>query len=60
MDRGNLTDPTSGKAVANILPAIGGEVGLISADGTFYPDVRLTAQWVGDKKLAYMAIRGVG
>lgn len=57
---GNLTDPTSGDAVANIVPAIGGEVGLVSTDGTFFPDIRVTAQWVNDKKLVYLSIHGVG
>lgn len=57
---GNLTDPTSDDVVAKIVPAIGGEVGLLSNDGTFFPDIRITAQWVNDKKLAYLAIHGVG
>lgn len=55
-----MTDPASGKVVANLVPGIGEEVGLVVADGTFFPDARIVAQWVGDEKLAYLSVRGVG
>ncbi|OCH84251.1 hypothetical protein OBBRIDRAFT_839842 [Obba rivulosa] len=49
---GDLTD-VAGSLVATVVPAT-------AADGTFFPDAKLTLQWAADGKFAYLHAQGVG
>ncbi|OCH84253.1 hypothetical protein OBBRIDRAFT_891896 [Obba rivulosa] len=56
---GNLSD-SSGNMVATIMTGPGAEHGIVAADGTFFPDARITLQWTADQKFAYIDAHGVG
>ncbi|RPD65777.1 hypothetical protein L227DRAFT_597222 [Lentinus tigrinus ALCF2SS1-6] len=56
---GNLTDPTSGKLAATVLPG-SADTGVISNSGAFFPVVSLPLRWEVDQKLAYLHVTGIG
>ncbi|KAF5388909.1 hypothetical protein D9757_005128 [Collybiopsis confluens] len=58
---GNCTDPHTGDVVANILPGLGGEFGIISSvTNALYTDVTLVLRFVDDGSIAYLSGQGVG
>ncbi|KAJ7578289.1 hypothetical protein C8J56DRAFT_1112358 [Mycena floridula] len=57
---GNLTDPTTGDVVANFIPGLGGETGLIASNNVFYPSAQVGLQWVDDNKYAWAELHGIG
>ncbi|KAJ4480603.1 hypothetical protein C8J55DRAFT_513260 [Lentinula edodes] len=58
---GNCTDPTTGEVVANIVPYVGGEFGIISSENSaLYTEVHLVLQFVDDGDIAYLSGEGVG
>ncbi|KAJ3984481.1 hypothetical protein F5890DRAFT_1302014 [Lentinula detonsa] len=58
---GNCTDPTSGEVVANVVPNVGGEFGIISSENqALYTEVHLVLQFVDDGDIAYLSGEGVG
>ncbi|KAF9026998.1 hypothetical protein BDZ89DRAFT_822544 [Hymenopellis radicata] len=57
---GNLTDPNSGDVVANIIPGVSGQWGVLGSNEIFYPDVRVVAQWVDDQTYAFWDVHGSG
>lgn len=54
-----MSDP-SGNLVATVVPNTSSDHGLIDADGTFFPDAKITLQWTVDQKFAYLHGQGVG
>jgi hypothetical protein len=54
-----MTDPT-GALIANVVPGVGGETGVIDKNGNLQIDVKAIFQFVDDKKYAYAAITGIG
>ncbi len=57
---GTLLNPSNGDVVANIIPGLGGELGLLGSNNVFYPDVRAGLQWVDDSTFGYLEIHGSG
>ncbi|KAJ4488127.1 hypothetical protein J3R30DRAFT_3400703 [Lentinula aciculospora] len=58
---GNCTDPTTGEVIANVVPNVGGEFGIISSENNaLYTDVHLVLQFVDDGDIAYLSGEGVG
>ncbi|KAJ7581961.1 hypothetical protein C8J56DRAFT_1029359 [Mycena floridula] len=60
LSRGNLTDLITGDVVATIIPALGGETGVIASNNVFYASVQAGFQWVDDRKFAWAELHGVG
>lgn len=58
--RGTLLNPNNGKVIANLLPGLGGELGVIGSDNVFYPDARAALQWVDDSTYGYLEMHGSG
>ncbi|EMD34250.1 hypothetical protein CERSUDRAFT_117136 [Gelatoporia subvermispora B] len=56
---GNVSD-AAGNYAATIIPGPGAEHGVVAADGTFFPDARMTLQWAVDQRFAYIDALGVG
>ncbi|KAF8917193.1 hypothetical protein CPB85DRAFT_1250330 [Mucidula mucida] len=56
---GNFTEPGTSNLVAQVIPGLGGEFGLLGSNAAFYADGRAAVQYVGEDKFAYIEIHGV-
>ncbi|KIK58136.1 hypothetical protein GYMLUDRAFT_246503 [Collybiopsis luxurians FD-317 M1] len=58
---GNLTNTTTGELVGQIVPGIGGELGVVSdLNSKLYSDIGLAFQWADDQKFAFLRMHGIG
>ncbi|KIK54020.1 hypothetical protein GYMLUDRAFT_921925 [Collybiopsis luxurians FD-317 M1] len=58
---GNVTNATTGALVANVIPGLGGDLGLVSnVNGKLYTDLSLIVQWTDDQTLAFLKLDGMG